>query len=428
MCGTGAGARTSGCRTGGSAGGGTASSRGSSNVVRTGILRTGARKTGTSASTRGHVLLGVTGHSREVLALEVAGVPGVARGRAGGRSAVRVVTAIARRSSVVGECILEVGEIVVGGNRRTRDGDKTVARVLLRVLVDETTTVDASHLLVVESRNFLELASVLVAAVFGKEERQTVVAVGLNLLVPTRDGEGRGVTPRVVVECKEVAALVIGSAVHVLGSLVAVRADIGSGVANRNGTVASVVAVLLEITSDGLDVRSTIGSVAIVDDLVTGEEKKGVGVVGKGINSGEETLQVDGVVRDGGLIASDRVQGSVDIESNVDSSLGKSVHASIVVDAVVNSVDTDGVDAKLLEVLDVTLATSLVGQRVLSVRRATGLVVDTTDVEAVVAGEEGVALDGNGRKAARRSARGSGLEGRRGNGQRGAQGDRSSSE
>ena len=93
--------------------------------------------------------------------------------------------------------------------------------------------------------------------------------------------------------------------------------------------------------------------------------------------------------------------------------------------SVVDSVDTNGVDAELLEVLDVSHAAILVGKRVLCVRRATGLVVDTANVEAVVASEEGVALDGDGGETARRSAGSSGLESGRSNGQGSAQGDSS---
>jgi len=59
-----------------------------------------------------------------------------------------------------------------------------------------------------------------------------------------------------------------------------------------------------------------------------------------------------------------------------------------VVGAVVDSVDADGVDAELLELLNVALAASLVGDGVLCVGGATGLVVDTADVETLVASKE----------------------------------------
>jgi hypothetical protein len=59
-----------------------------------------------------------------------------------------------------------------------------------------------------------------------------------------------------------------------------------------------------------------------------------------------------------------------------------------VVRSVVNGVHTDGVDTKALELLDVALAASSVGDGVLSIRCATWLVVDTADVETLVASEE----------------------------------------
>jgi hypothetical protein len=63
-----------------------------------------------------------------------------------------------------------------------------------------------------------------------------------------------------------------------------------------------------------------------------------------------------------------------------------------VVRSVVDGVHTDGVDAERLELLNVALATSSVGDWVLSIRCAARLVVDTTDVETLVASEESCQL------------------------------------
>ena len=63
---------------------------------------------------------------------------------------------------------------------------------------------------------------------------------------------------------------------------------------------------------------------------------------------------------------------------------------------VVHSVDTDDVGSQLLELSDITLADNIVGEGVLCVGSSTGLVIDTTDVEALGALEEGVTLDGDG--------------------------------
>lgn len=58
------------------------------------------------------------------------------------------------------------------------------------------------------------------------------------------------------------------------------------------------------------------------------------------------------------------------------------------VGAVVDSVDADSVDAEVLELLNVALAASLVGDGVLCIGSATGLVVNTADVETLVASKE----------------------------------------
>jgi hypothetical protein len=59
-----------------------------------------------------------------------------------------------------------------------------------------------------------------------------------------------------------------------------------------------------------------------------------------------------------------------------------------VVGRVVDGVDADSVDTELLELGDVTLAAVSVGDGVLGVGRAAGLVVYTADVEAFVASKE----------------------------------------
>jgi hypothetical protein len=59
-----------------------------------------------------------------------------------------------------------------------------------------------------------------------------------------------------------------------------------------------------------------------------------------------------------------------------------------VISLVVDSVDANNVDAELLEVLDITLANIGIGERILVSRGTTGLVVDTSEVESVLASPE----------------------------------------
>lgn len=147
------------------------------------------------------------------------------------------------------------------------------------------------------------------------QDGKAVVAVLFNLGGPARLSVGRWAAPRVVVEGVEITALVIGTAVHVGGHLVSVAVDIGGRVADGNGSVASAISVLLEITSDGLDIWGTVGGVVIVDDLITTEEEERVGVVGKSIDSGEDALQINSVVRNCWVCSVKRVFRSVDIFS-----------------------------------------------------------------------------------------------------------------
>jgi hypothetical protein len=66
----------------------------------------------------------------------------------------------------------------------------------------------------------------------------------------------------------------------------------------------------------------------------------------------------------------------------------QSVHALVMVGGVVDSVHTDSVDSEALELLNVALATGSVGDRVLGIRCASGLIVDAANIETLVASEE----------------------------------------
>jgi hypothetical protein len=60
-----------------------------------------------------------------------------------------------------------------------------------------------------------------------------------------------------------------------------------------------------------------------------------------------------------------------------------------VVSGVIDGVHTNGVDAQLLELGDVTGASTSISDRVNELRAAARLIVDTADVETVVTLEEG---------------------------------------
>lgn len=370
-----------------------------------------AGETVTLASTILHVLLGGLRHGGERVRVNLPVL--VLLGAFVGATGLVVATVTLRVVGLLkgGLESVKVGEFL---EIVTVNLDQTVVAILLGVFVDKTTRVDTGHLGGVQSADLLPLALVGVAAVFGKEEGQTVVLEHVHLLVPARGGEGRGVTPGVVVESEEVATLVVGTAVHVLGHLQTVAVDIGlislasiqgnkekkkrtySRVSNRDGTEIPLTQVLTNVTGDGLDVRGRGGGLVVVDNLVTGEEGQGVLVLGEHLDGSEDVLQVDVVVGLLGLRAVDRVLGGVDVQDEVDARIRQSVHTLIVVLGVVHRINTDGVQTQTLELLNVALAAVGVGDGVGQVTRATGLVVDTADVEALVALEEGVTLDADG--------------------------------
>lgn len=191
---------------------------------------------------------------------------------------------------------------------------------------------------------------------------------------------------------EEVAAITVGAAVEVVGRLPGVSAHVGSGVADKNLAVAASFDVGTHVTGRRLDEGGALcGLGLVVDDLVAGEEAHDVGILGKGVDGREYALQVRGVVGLLGVILGDGVGGIVGIEHHIDAGLGEGVHALIVVLGVVGHVDTDDVDTKLLEPLDIRHADLGVGEGVELGGRATGLVIDTTNVEPLLALEEGVA-------------------------------------
>ena len=359
-----------------------------------GVLGTLSAESIALSGAGGQVLLSGDGDGGERIGRDVPvglGLDGAAGSTTGG-----VVLAVTLGVVGLGEGGLESIVVLEGGDVVAVDLNESVLVAAFGVLVGQTAGVDAGHLGGVQSGDFLPLAGVGVAAVLGEEEGETVAGEVLDLLVPAGGGEGRGVAPGVVIESEEVRALVITSAVHVLGHLETVGVDVGGGVSNRNLTELVAGQERAHVTGDGLDIGGGLGGGAVVDNLVTGEEGKGVVVLGELLHGSEDVLQVDIVVGGLGVLTVEGVLGGVDVEDEVDASIGESVHALVVVGGVIDGVDTDGVQAEILEVLDVTLATVGIGDGVGKLGGTTGLVVHTTDVETFIALEEGVTLDSDG--------------------------------
>lgn len=190
-------------------------------------------------------------------------------------------------------------------------------------------------------------------------------------------------------KCEEIAALVITAAVEIFGCLHSVFTNIGSRVAHRDLTITARSDILTHVTSSGLDVRRCLDRVGlVVDDFVAREKGERVVVLGEFVNGGEDALQVHVVIRWLGIVSVDRVEGVVHVENQVDTGIVELLHAIGVVLGVVYRVHTDGVDTKILELLDIPCARGLVCERIRIVRRATGLVVNASNVESLLASPE----------------------------------------
>lgn len=124
----------------------------------------------------------------------------------------------------------------------------------------------------------------------------------------------------------------------------------------------SYLDVCLGVTNSSLDESAGVGGVLGVRDLVTGEETKSVGVVGKSIDNGNVALVQ--VVVPGRVVTVDGGIGGGKIRHDVDASICEHVHTGIVVLGRVDGVDTDSVGAQSLKVRNITCASRFVGQGV----------------------------------------------------------------
>ena len=122
--------------------------------------------------------------------------------------------------------------------------------------------------------------------------------------------------------------------------------------------------------------------------LDSGEEEQRVVVFGECINGSKHALEIRIVVGCGRVVSIERIERAVYVQREVDARAVERSHARIVVCVVINSVDTDCVDSKLLKFCNVAFARAGIRDWVGSIGRSTWLIIHTTDVEAVVTGEE----------------------------------------
>ena len=331
------------------------------------FLRAIASKTGSVTSPVGEVLGGLGWHGGKLIVLDE---PCGGTVWAVACLSVGLVATITGRRFGLAQGIAKSREIILLLSVLL-DVNQAVFRLcgiaLHAVLVHETSRVDGSHLGSIDGSDLAELALGLDAAEFGKEDGDGVVAERLDLLLISGGLVVGRITPRVVIEGKEVGSLIVGSAVEIVGGFDTVVVNVGSGVPDRDGAVSTVANVLFHVTGDSLDVGSGRGRLDVVDDFVTREEKEGVAVLLELINGGKDALEVFGVVRRAWLVLSNGVLGRIYVKGQVDTSLCEGIHAFVVALAVVDGIDTDRVELEFFELCNVLLADIGIGQRVLSV-------------------------------------------------------------
>ena len=93
------------------------------------------------------------------------------------------------------------------------------------------------------------------------QKGETVVAVQLYKCVPARLCERRRITPLVVIDRVEVAALSSRTTVHVLTHEVLVLRYVGGGIANWNLSVTTLANILFHVTGHSLDVGRRVSVV-----------------------------------------------------------------------------------------------------------------------------------------------------------------------
>ncbi|KAH3666061.1 hypothetical protein OGAPHI_004250 [Ogataea philodendri] len=197
----------------------------------------------------------------------------VPAGRTAGCSVGGHISSVASRVRGGVQHILEVVEVVQGGDRVAVDLHQSVIISFLRVLVNKSTRENRRHLSRVDRSN-------------------------LRKLSVSRLGERRVSTPRIVIDTKHVDSRSrVITTVEVVSKIESDRGNISSRVTNRDASVVPGLDVLFQVSHGCLDVWSGVQDGLIVDDFVTSEETKNVVVVGKRINRCKDALQEIGVVR-----------------------------------------------------------------------------------------------------------------------------------
>lgn len=161
---------------------------------------------------------------------------------------------------------------------------------------------------------------------------------------------------------------------------------VGIRVSDRNDTMNMLSDIRLHVADDSFDIVGRgLSRATIENDLVTSQERQRVVVPREDLNDTENMLEVHrSVCGPWHLVVQVLVlQRRVDIENQVDSSSSQKGHTLIMVGSRVYRVNTNSVDTKLLEEVDITGTGLWVGKRVttfLNICRTTRLVVNSLEL------------------------------------------------
>lgn len=182
------------------------------------------------------------------------------------------------RRALAGEAVLDQSIGRSGTLHRGPVANQTVVIGLLDPLIDNGAGPGVSHLMTKDGRLVLKRAGTMsVAASFGEENGDRIVRGILLEHIVTRLDVARGTTPLVGVQSEKVQTITrILATSQVFLEHGTEFGDIRGRVSDGDRTVPLVVAISLDITGRGQDIRSCGGSLLGRDDLVADKDATGV--------------------------------------------------------------------------------------------------------------------------------------------------------
>lgn len=265
----------------------------------------------------------------------------------------------------LGEAAGEVGVVGERGDHVvSANSDQAVVVLLFKVHVDNTAGPDVSHVGRVQGGGISKHTGLDdVAAVLGEEDRDGHVGkLGGSVGVTGGLKVDSGAAPFVHVDSVKVSGVGLAAAGKVVRKVTSGIGIVVSRVTNGDGSVLFGGHVSLCISNGGLDKGGSISVCVVVSNLITSKETQHVAVSLHDIDNGDISLIE--VKSPAGRISNDGQAGLRHVGNDIDSVLGKQVHAVIVGLGGVDGVDSNDVCFQVEQVGEVSLAGCKVSQGV----------------------------------------------------------------